>query len=302
MYFTKTYLLTALVFLFVGFQARASDWDAGATIGLTIYLGNKTDRIGVFAGAWLRYDFVQINTGIRAYYNFKNLGPPGRYWGFNSYGGLLFGWGKCDSIINPFITSVSNQTTRRYSFAYSYNIYCDGIGTSQRTGTFALQLNRVNIITENDLFGDNKDRFRTSAAVVQYRYKSTIFGINVILWTGENGPRIANTNYPSRRGYKEPVRFGSYSHGILCFQVQQDLGCGQNVQASAGIDAEQIRHVFQNKIIHDFAFLPAKWVKNPSSHVPMLDTENKMYLYQPGQKIRKPTPYFNLAANPELFY
>jgi hypothetical protein len=37
----------------------AGDWDAGETGGLTVYPGNRTNRVGIFAGAWVRYDFVQ---------------------------------------------------------------------------------------------------------------------------------------------------------------------------------------------------------------------------------------------------
>ena len=295
------YLIISICLFFCN-PLQAGNWDAGATVGLNICLGNKTDRLGVFAGAWIRYDFVQLNPGIRIYYNFKNLGPPGRYWEFDSYGGVLLAWGKRDSTYNQFITNVSNHTMRRFSFAYSYNIYCDGIKTSQKTGTFAIQFNKIELITENDLIGDNRDRYRTAAATVRYRHESTIVGISMILWTGEKGDRMVGADYPSRKGYKIQGRFGQHSHGILCIQAQQHLGYGQNAQVSAGIDAEQIRHIVQNKIIHDWIFLPSRWVKNPSSHVPMLDTEGNMYLYQSGQKIRKPTPYFNVAVNPALFY
>ncbi len=301
-YFRLLCVSVVFVYIFSDRPVYAGDWDAGATIGLTVYIGNKTDRVGIFAGGWLRYDFIQINAGTRVYYNFKNLGPPGKYWEWNGYGGLLLSWGKRDSIENPFITNVSNQTMRQYSFAYSYNLYCDRIGTSQKTGTIALQFNKISLITENDLIGDNKDRFRTAAATIQYRHESTILGLSVLLWTGEKGETITGSDYPSRKGYKTPGRFGKYSHGILCMQAQQDLGYSQNIQAGAGIDAEQIRQFFQNKLIHDLCFLPAKWVKNPSAHVPMLDTEGNTYLFQPRQKIRKPTPYFNLAANSGLFY
>ncbi len=288
--------------LFV-FPAQAGgDWNAGVSLGLSVYLGNKTDRVGAFVGAWVCYDFVQINSGARVYYNFKNLGPPGKYWEFNGYGGTMLTWGKRDDTENPFVTNVSNQTGRRYGIAYSYNIYCDGIGTSQKTGTVAVQLNKISIITENDLLGDNKDRYRTAAATVQYRHESSVFGLSAILWTGESGAKVTDTDYPSRGGYKESGRFGKYSHGILCVQAQQYLGYKQNLQAAAGIDAERIRHVFQNKIIHDYAFLPADWVKKPGAHVPMLDSEGNPYLFRPEQKIRKSTPYFNLAANPALFY
>ena len=290
------------VFSFCCALSYASDWNGGATAGLTVYFGNKTNRVGIFAGAWVRYDFVQLNPGVRLSYHFKNLGPAGRFWELNSYAGLLLAWGKRDSIENPFITNVSNQTMRRYSFAYAYNMYHDGTGTSQKTGTIALQFNKISLITENDLIGDNKDRFRTSGTTIQYRHKSAVFGLSVLLWTGEKGTRITGTDYPSRNGYMTQGRLGQYSHGILCLQTQQYLGYGQNVQMSAGMDAEQIRHLFQNKLFHDKIFLPAGWVMNPNSHIPMLDAQGEMFLYQPEQRIRKPTPYFNAAVNPSLFY
>ena len=295
-------ILLCLICFFRAERIYASGWDGGISLGVTVYIGNKTDRVGVFANGWLRYDFIQVNPGIRLYYNFKNLGPPGKYWECDMHGGLVLAWGGRDSTDNPFVSNISNQTMRKYSFGYSYNYYCDGIGTSQRTGTIALQLYRVSLITENDLFASKKDRFRTAAASLEYRYKSTVFGISTVLWTGEKGRRILDSGYPARNGYKELERYGRYSGGLLSLQVQQYLGCGQNVRANAGIDSERVRHVFQNKLIHDMAFLPGKWVKSPSSHVPMLDADGNMYLYHPGQEIKKPSPYFNLAANPALFY
>lgn len=298
---TKCYL-TFLLILFAGISLNANDLSVGANVGLTINVGNKINNLGIFAGARISYDYVQINTGARVFYNFKNLGVHGRYWEFDSYGGLLLAWGKRDSTENRFINNVSNQTKRRYSIAYSYNIYSDGIGTSQKTGTIALQFNKISLITENDIFGDNKDRFRTAAAAVQYRRENTILGINAVLWTGESGERILETDYPARKGYKKFERYGQYSHGIMRLQAQHYLDYGQNVQASAGVDAEQIRNCIQNKIFHDMVLLPSKWVNHQSSHAPMLDTEGNIYLFKPEQKIRKPTPYFNAALNPSLFY
>lgn len=283
-------------------QLSANDGGIGGNAGITLYLGNKTTRVGIFAGAYFYYDFVQINIGLRGYYNFKNFGPPGKYWEFNGYAGALLSYGKRDRIDNPFITSVSNQTGRRYSLAYSHNWYYNRIGTSQRTGTGALQFHKISIITENDLWGDNKDRFRTAAVTVRYRHEKTVLGVTVLLWTGEYRKRITDSDYPARKGYKEPERFGGYSHGILCVQGQRYLDYGQNVRIDAGIDAEQIRHVIQNRIMHDFAFLPENLVKKPGTHIPMLDTEGNQYLFLPGQKIKKASPYFNFAANPNLFY
>ena len=300
---TKNIFRFTLIFiLFWSSTLHASDTGTGATAGVTVNIGNKTRNVGIFVCVGVYYDFVQFNPGARIRYNFKNLGVPGSYWEFDCYGGLLFSCGKRDGTENPFINSVSNQTKRRYSLAYSYNIYRDGIGTSQNTGTFAIHVNNISVITENDIFGDNRDRFRTAAASVQYRHETIVYGVSLILWTGETGKRITETDYPSRKGYFEQGRYGLYSHGIMCMQVRQYMDYGQNIQASAGIDAEQIRNFLQNKIMHDMVLLPSKWVNHQSTHVPMLDTEDNLYLYQPEQSIRKPTPYFNAAINSGLFY
>ncbi|MDR1170879.1 MAG: hypothetical protein LBL24_00335 [Bacteroidales bacterium] len=48
-----------LICLFFSISLYAGDWDAGETGGLTVYPGNRTNRVGIFAGAWVRYDFVQ---------------------------------------------------------------------------------------------------------------------------------------------------------------------------------------------------------------------------------------------------
>jgi hypothetical protein len=191
------------VYFCSAFAEQSNGWNGGATLGFTVYMGNKTDRVGVFAGVWLCYDFVQVNSGVRLYYSFKNLGTPGKYWECDSYAGGLLSCGKRDSIRNPFISSVSNQTMRPFSMAYSYNIYAGHAGTNQKTGTVAFQFNKISIISENDLWGDNKDRFRTASASVQYRRESAIFGVSVILWTGESGASIKDTNYPARNRSEE---------------------------------------------------------------------------------------------------
>ncbi|MDR1673306.1 MAG: hypothetical protein LBS09_07610 [Bacteroidales bacterium] len=299
----KQLLSGFLLLTFLRYASAAGDWKSGATAGLSVALGNKIIRIGAFAAAWIAYaDRIQYNPGIRLLYHFKNLGPPGKYMELNVSNGLLVGWGKRDADDNPFVNSVANHTGRRYSIAYACNIYRDGMQMNQKTGTVALQIRRLSIIAENDLLGDGKDRFRTGALAVQYRRFNNILGISIITWTGEKGKRVTESGYPSRRGYRETTRFGNCSHGIIALQVQHHAGYGQNIHAAAGVDAEQIRHLFQNRLTHDLCFLPAEWVKTPSSHVPMLDADENMYLFLPGQKIRKPSFYGNIAANPGLFY
>lgn len=97
-----------------------------------------------------------------------------------------------------------------------------------------------------------------------------------------------------------PGVYPNSSHGLLSLQVNYHAGYSQNLQANAGVDAEQVRNVVQNKIIHDLPFLPKRWNKN--CHIPMIDSEGKQYLYQENQKIRRPKVLLNVFGNPGLFY
>jgi hypothetical protein len=108
-------------------------------------------------------------------------------------------------------------------------------------------------------------------------------------------------------------RFGCYmdttgsiyphtSHGLLSAQFKYNVGYAQNIQLNIGADAEQIRNVVQNKIIHDMRFLPKKWIKHQNCHIPMLDDKGEQYLYKEGQKIRPAKFYFNWFSNANLFY
>jgi hypothetical protein len=136
------------------------------------------------------------------------------------------------------------------------------------------------------------------------------FGINNLLWTGANGKRINDANYPSRFGYMDltNAQYGNLSHGILGFQFQylstkNYYAYGnQTIQFNAGLDAEQIRNVIQNKIIHDMYFLPKAWQKTKNAHIPMISEDGNPYLFKENQKIKKPSLYLNGALNPSLFY
>ena len=69
-----------------------------------------------------------------------------------------------------------------------------------------------------------------------------------------------------------------------------------------GIDAEQVRHVFQNRIVHDMYFIPERFIGYKNVHYPMLQKDGTPFLQRPGQKVRKPKPFFNLGLNDNLFY
>ena len=60
------------------------------------------------------------------------------------------------------------------------------------------------------------------------------------------------------------------SHGILYGSLSYNLPYRQDAFVKIGIESEEIRHLIQNRLIHDLIFLP-KSVKHHSSHYPRLD-------------------------------
>ena len=283
----------------------------GGTAGLSFNFGTSVNRIGIIGSGFYLSDFVQINLQLKGTYNFSNLGPrpaiPG--WEFQGSLGALLGFGPPTGRINPFLTPVSNQTGRFYAVAYAYNIYFDQMETSQRSGTIALHIQRFSAITENDaLSGELSDRYRTGALLISYQTDSTEFGLSTVLWTGDaqskGVKRVRETKYPSRYGYKDlsEGKYGKFSHGILTAQIKQELPFGQIAQANIGFDAERVRHVFQNKFIHDMYFIPRGIVKVRNPHYPMLADDGEPYLFLDSQKIRKARLYINVGMNTGVFY
>ena len=118
------------------------------------------------------------------------------------------------------------------------------------------------------------------------------------------GKKIKDNNYPFSHLYKSDVD-GNYtqnSHGLLSLQVQYVTDYFQQLQGNIGMDAERVRHVVQNRLIHDMIFLPKNWRKKTNAHIPMLDDEGNQYLFKENQNTKKPTLYFNAFSNSGLFY
>ena len=173
------------------------------------------------------------------------------------------------------------------------------------TGTLSFQFGKFQIIGEDDLFaGGIRDEFRTGSVLAQYRDKNFQYGINFTAWTGQRGTHTDDPNYPSRNGYMDMSHslYGNVSAGLFSAQVQYAAPYGQTLQGNIGIDAERVRNFFQNKLVHRLFFSPKKGRWRGGADLPMIDTEQKMYLYKKDQKIRSPKLYFNLFLNPNLFY
>jgi len=303
----------SLIFLlyFCSWQLFTQQSFMGFSAGLSFDFGNRVNRIGISVSGYYTYYFTQINATLKTHYNFQSLGIKQKTPEIQLGIGAEIGFGKTDSLRNNFIGLTENNLLQRNSFGYAYIRYWDKNQTSQSTGVLSVTVQHVKFVTENDLFAAGKgwrDRFRTGAFLIEYQYLNTKFAINSTFWTGDytGCDNVYDSEYPARFGYRlsEKAQYGNFSLGLLSLQVNQllPLPYTQNAQLNIGIDAEQVRNVLQNKLIHDQPFFPKKWLTLKPVHIPMLDINNEQYLYKEGQEIRPIAFYFNLGLNNNLFY
>jgi hypothetical protein len=273
----------------------------GINVGVVLGLGTHVNRFGFTINPYYQHNSLQINPSLRLYFNTKNLGPDlTSAEGVLSLG-IVYGYGKKDTVMNDFYSSISNQTTKKNSVGYAYNYYFNNIGTNQSTGTISIQVNQYSLIAENDLFSGTPrlDRFRTGAFLLQYQKDKYQMGINATLFTGQMGERVTDESYPFGHLYENTVggKYTSYSHGLLSAQVKYAGDFAQTYQANVGVDSERVRHSIQNRFAHDILV-----GHGLNAHVPMLDDKGEQYLFKEGQKVKPMLYYMNLFSNPATFY
>lgn len=302
--------IKCIIILLIGFCSSVFsqleiEKNFGFNVGFVGAFGTHVQRFGIVVQGYALYDFAQVNASIRLYDNFRDLGPKGEHPELNAALGLCLGYGNKTKEENWFMSSISNQTGYKNSISYSYNIWRNTIKTSQVTGIIAFQFNHFSIVIENDLLAKPMlDRFRTGAFLIQYQDKCFQYAINCTMWTGKMGPGVRTDSLFPKSGYlcTEDGCYSNLSHGLLSAQVKYANEYGQYLQANAGIDAEQVRNVVQNKIIHDMPFVPEKWNKARNHYIPMIDTTGNQFLYHKDQKIRKPKLFLNAYTSPNIFY
>ncbi len=280
----------------------------GFKLGLIINFGKPVNRIGLVGNAYLYTNYFQYNIELRGYHNFTNFGPPGAHWEWSWTNALLIPFGPQIKEINPFFTAFTHQMPRKSSFGYAYRHYFNKINTGQGVGIVLFQDRNLHLYFENDFlkWNNNRDEFRTGAFGIRLRTNRTMYDLNIITWTGQTkgSKPQKKESYPCRWGYKDcsGLLYSNYAHGIISAGIQHVLPQGQIGQFSIGLDAEQIRNFFQNKLLHDAYFIPKKWIKIKNYHYPMLDEKGNPYLYEKDQQIRKPTLFLRTGFNGEAFY
>jgi len=283
------------------FAQQYQEGKFGINIGVVFAIGTHINRFGGTVNAYYKNDHFQVNPELRCYFNAKNLGPNKASLEAVLGLGLVYSYGKKDTMLNEFYSPVSNQTPYSNSVGYAYRFYLNDIGTNQRTGTMSIEVNHFNFITENDLFSGTPqlDRFRTAGILMQYQKDAYQFGINTTLFTGQMGERVSDPNYPFVGIYENRVggKYPECSHGLLSAQFKYAGDYYQNYQANIGIDSERIRHAVQNRFAHDILI-----GHGINAHVPMLNDKGEQYLFKEGQKVKPMKFYMDLFSNPAIFY
>lgn len=285
----------------------------GGSAGLLLSLGTKVNRVGIKINIYGHIaQRIQGNLQWCGIYAFNSYGPKIAHYEQQIGIGLSGTWGNyllADSLAkNPFLSPIGNQTRRPNSLSYAYLIYRDGVGMTQKSGMVALQFGKISFICENDLFaGQGRDRYRTGGFGIYYSQANYRLSLLNILFTPDpkGMPKVRdNAHYPARFGYIDfsQAKYATCSHGILALQAEYVLPFGQIVGLQSGIDSEKIRHIVQNKFIHDMPFIPKKWNRARNPQMPMIDKVGKLYLFNKEQKVKSAHFWGALIANTPNFY
>lgn len=266
-----------LIFIFLVSCCFAQSNDnikLGFQAGIVFDFGSHENEIGLEFNAFGLYKFAQLNTGTRFSFLLNSFGGRKNFLENRTNVGLILLGGKRQVSPDSYFAGLVHNSTYNNALGYNYILYFDNVGTSQRSGAFGLTINKTSIFFENDVFGGQaKDRFRTGHLLFSYRTDLVRYSLGMNMWTGETSgsPRLKPTeNCPN--GFKNLTKlpFGKTSHGVLYFGAQYQLPLNQTVHWRFGMDSEEIRHFFQNRLTHDLIFLPKRFPRN-TPHYPRLD-------------------------------
>ena len=311
MIFGPFFRLCCLVLL-ATFQLQAQSYETenfGLSTGFSLHFGSHRQQLGWSFKAYYLNNHFQANLETACSFGLKGFGPNEKRWEGNLKLGVLGGIGHKNLEENPFLHALSNQSNYDYAAAYAFHFYWDNIQTGQISGSFGFHAKRFELLFENDILAfTGQDKYRTGALGLSWREQNFKFKQQVILWTGDQlHPKarlVRDSNYPSRFGYCElsQTPYGNFSHGIFSLGLEYALPYGQIAGIQLGVDAEQIRHFFQNKLIHDFPLIPEKWNKAKTPHLPMLQENGSSYLFLENQAVRKARFFIDFFLNSDLFY
>jgi hypothetical protein len=263
-----------------------------------IQIGSHQRAVGLELNGFAQYKFIQLNGASS--FQFYNLGLGNRrnFIENRSAIGLVGFFGPENQSLDWQLSSWTKQAANDYAISYSSIWYFDNRKTSQRSGAFGLQVKKMSFYHENDAFaGIATDRFRTGNLLIQWSDSLFKIGAGLEIWTGETTgvpKQFKPEKYP--KAYKDlsTLPFGKTSHGIIYSQVQYKTVVNQTLSCKMGIDSEEVRHIFQNKLFHDLPFLPKKY-QNQTPHYPRLNSEGLPVFNK--NEARKNSFYFSIGTH-----
>ena len=167
---SRFFFIISFFFVFgAAAQVQNISRDLSFQVQLTFQIGSPINQLGFQYHLNYAHRFAELGAGVQSKIYFSGLGPKGLWMENRASLTARLVWG--DSFYrNPqFMNPLFNVSNRSSSIAYAYYWYLDSRNTSQRSGAWAFQLNRVMASFENDIFGgQGRDRFRTGTFHLMY--------------------------------------------------------------------------------------------------------------------------------------
>ncbi len=302
-----TELSLILILCFTSIQSKADNF--GAKVGAIVQFGTHIQRIGLTYQIYYSNNFYQLNQGSAYYFCKKELGPPLPCKEFQSFAGLQLAYNKANINTFFFLNEYSRLTHKNNSIGYIFRYYHNNINTSQTTGELLFSAHNFSFIFQNDILGffkGHQDKYRTGAVSFLINNNKFQYAISTTMWTGNcsKAKKFKVTDYPSRYGYKDlrNAPYGIYSHGILSFRINYLGTYQQSYYTEIGIDAEQVRHALQNRLIHDMIIRRKTSTLPGNPHVPMLQKDGTPFLFKKDQKVRPAKLFLQGGVNAYYFY
>lgn len=296
------YLLLIVVML--GFHTRAQTYfkdHFGGTVSIIANIGSHNTSVGFGVNGYYKDYFYQFNFGSTFLLYEHSLGNRRRFMENRTTLGVLLLGGKEEREIDFEMSPLNHQTNKNLGIGYSYIIYSDSRQTSQHSGAFSLHINHFSGYHENDIFGGRgQDRYRTGQLHASYQYGIYKFSGGIQMWTGKTNSAPLNQDNcqhcPAgyRNLYNEP--YGKTSHGNAYLGVSMHAGMGQTGNFKYGVDSERVRHIFQNRLIHNLGQI----INKPTPHYPMLNSEGYPVY---DKELKRPNKhYIQLGLNNNWWY
>lgn len=265
--------------LFLSFGQFQSSPSLGGKLGVFLQIGSHEQAIGLNINGFYSDYFYQWNVNQQVIFYRKGLANRQKFWESSSSVSLFLLGGRRTITSDFQIGRYQHQSEFERAIGYTYLWYYDQAKTSQRSGAWTYQEDYFSIHFENDIFGgQGKDRYRTGNLTVNYRYEQWKFQSQLILWTGQTSGSVWNRNAGLKmpNGYRDlsSLPYGKTSHGIVNLGVlyHSDFHFNQVSSVRIGLDSEQIRHFFQNRLMHDLIWLPKSYERT-TPHYPRLNDD-----------------------------